>query len=99
MTENLFGVVTILVILLIAGLLGWKRQRDIYQKFEEEEEDTLESEVILNVEDEKDETVVETEVVVESESTTEEKGEETKKYTPKRRTRKPYKKSTKHKNN
>lgn len=98
MTENLIGVVTILVIFLIAGLLGWKRQRELYKKFEEEEEDTLESEDILNVEDEKVETVVETEVVVESESATEEKSEETKKYTPKRRTRKPYKKSTKHKN-
>lgn len=98
MTENLFGVVTILVIILIAGLLGWKRQRELYQKFEEEEENALESEEMLDVEDEKDETVVETEVVVESESVVEEKSEEAKKYTPKRRTRKPYKKSTKHKN-
>lgn len=63
MTENLFGVVTILVILLIAGLWGWKRHRELYEKFEEEEEDALESEDILNVEDEEDETVVETEVV------------------------------------
>jgi cytoskeletal protein RodZ len=93
MSENLFGVVTILVIIFIAGLWGWKRQRELYQKFEEGEEDTLESEEILNVEVEKDETVSETEETTKSEETT----EETKKYTPKRRTRKPYKKSNKHK--
>ena len=94
MAENLFGIVTILVIILIAGLLGWKRQRELYQKFEEEEESTFnETEGTPTVEDDKVKTVSETEDTTESEETT----EETKKYTQKRRTRKPYKKSNKHK--
>lgn len=94
MVENLFGVVTILVIILIAGLWGWKRQRELYKKFEEEESLTFnEGEDTPTVEDDKVEDVSETEDTTESEETT----EETKKYTPKRRTRKPYKKSNKHK--
>lgn len=47
---------------------------------------------IIKGEDVEDETVEETEVVTESETVTKEKN-----YTPKRRARKPYKKSTKHK--
>lgn len=96
--ENLFGIITVSLILAVALYFWYKRQKSITSMIDDEDENTLESEDILNVEDEKDETVVETEVVVESESITEEKSEETKKYTPKRRTRKPYKKSTKHKN-
>lgn len=95
MTENLFGMVTILVILLIATLYGWKRQRELYKKFEEEEGLTFdENENTPTVEDDKVEDVSETEETTEGEATS----DETKKYTPRRRTRKPYKKSTKHKN-
>ena len=95
MIENLFGTVTILAIILIAALFGWKRQRELYKKFEEEEGLTFdENEDAPMVEDDNVETVSESEETIEGEATS----EETKKYTPKRRTRKPYKKSTKHKN-
>lgn len=91
--ENLIGVITILVILICAIIYGWKRQRELYKKFEEEEGLTLEEDNTPTVEDNKVEDVSETKETTESEETT----EETKKYTPKRRTRKPYKKSNKHK--
>jgi hypothetical protein len=60
-------------------------------------EDTTTEGPIIKGGDIEDETIEETEVVTESETVTKEKSEETKKYTPKRRARKPYKKSTKHK--